>query len=39
LQKERGLLKAGYKFEPMGKEAPAPKSVESEKVKTARVAG
>ena len=39
LQKERGLLKAGYKFEPMFKEAPAPKSVESEKVKTARVAG
>jgi len=39
LQKERGLLKPGYKFESMTKDAPAPKSVEAEKVKTARVAG
>ena len=35
LQKERGLLRPGFKFEPMGREAPAPKSVEVEKVKTA----
>jgi membrane peptidoglycan carboxypeptidase len=40
LQKERGLLKPGYRFEAMGREAtPPPKSVETEKVKTAHAGG